>query len=239
MTFHDEFDGPLDVSAWSPGTKWIAHTPCNGGFDSSKFADPTDGFPFTIRDGVLFIEARKTTDQWESGLLSSADPDGNGFAQQYGYFEMRAKMPQGPGTWPAFWLLGTHRLKEKVRDDFEVDIVEQYGHAPNRLHNVLHWWFPDQTHKGAGHVSWVDDMTADFHTYGCIIDEQFIVMYFDGKEVWRYETPDMAKRELYVLVNLALGPGWPTDHTPNPSFMEVDYIRVYAKKFTADVRSME
>ena len=31
-----------------------------------------------------------------------------------------------------------------------------------------------------------------------------------------------------VLVNLALGSGWPIDHTPNPSTMKVDYIHVFA-----------
>jgi hypothetical protein len=32
-----------------------------------------------------------------------------------------------------------------------------------------------------------------------------------------------------LLLNLALGPGWPIDKTPNPSVMEVDYVPVYAK----------
>ncbi len=32
---------------------------------------------------------------------------------------------------------------------------------------------------------------------------------------------------LYVMVDLALGGGWPIDHPPNPSFLYVDYIRVW------------
>jgi hypothetical protein len=55
-------------------------------------------------------------------------------------------------------------------------------------------------------------------------------MYFDGIEVWRTATPEVHNKPLMVLVNLALGPGWPIDKTPNPSTMEVDYIRVYARK---------
>jgi hypothetical protein len=31
-----------------------------------------------------------------------------------------------------------------------------------------------------------------------------------------------------ILVNLGLGSGWPIDKTPNPSIMEVDYIRVWS-----------
>ena len=44
--------------------------------------------------------------EWHSGNLSSVDPDHNGFAQQYGYFETRCQMPDsGNGAWPAFWLV--------------------------------------------------------------------------------------------------------------------------------------
>jgi hypothetical protein len=32
-----------------------------------------------------------------------------------------------------------------------------------------------------------------------------------------------------VLVNLALGSGRPITETPNPSYMYVDYIRVYSE----------
>jgi hypothetical protein len=33
-----------------------------------------------------------------------------------------------------------------------------------------------------------------------------------------------------VLANLAMGPDWPIDETPNPSVMELDYIRAYKAK---------
>jgi len=56
-------------------------------------------FPFTLEGGILRIEARKNDKgKWESGLLASADGNGRGFSQQYGYFEMRAKLPKGPGS---------------------------------------------------------------------------------------------------------------------------------------------
>jgi hypothetical protein len=32
---------------------------------------------------------------------------------------------------------------------------------------------------------------------------------------------------MLILVDLALGAGWPIDHTPNPSIMKVDYVRAY------------
>ena len=231
ITFQDEFDSPLSVSAWGSGTKWIAHTPYHGDFGDSKFADPRDGFPFIVKDGILSIAARKdSTGKWESGLLCSVDTAGKGFAQQYGYFEMKAKFPKGPGTWPAFWLLALRRLIDKQNMGFEVDIIEQYGREPDIHHAVLHWWYPDKKHKGVGDQFVVDEMYKDFHTYGFMWDEEQMIWYFDGVELWRFPTPEESKTPHYVLVNLALGPGWPIDKTPNPSYMLVDYVRVYAKR---------
>jgi hypothetical protein len=49
QTFSEDFDS-LDVSAWGPGTRWIAHTPWNGDFGSAAFSDPKPGFPFTTQE---------------------------------------------------------------------------------------------------------------------------------------------------------------------------------------------
>ena len=230
LTFDDEFNGPLDVSATGPGTKWIAHTPSFTDFGDAAFANPDPGTtPFSVQDGVLTIEARQKNGKWTSGLLSSVDPKGNGFSQQYGYFEMSAKFPVGAGTWPAFWLLSQPSLVDKKRSGVEVDVVEQYGLSANLLHTTFHWWFADKPHGAVADTFNVADMTKDFHRYGFLWDERQMVWYFDGVELWRQSTPPEARVPMYVLVNLALGGGWPVDKTPNPSRMLVDYVRVYAR----------
>jgi hypothetical protein len=228
-TFSEEFDGPLDVSAWGPGTRWISHTPYSGDFGDARFGDPGPDSPFTVEDGILRIEARKGENGWRAGLLSSADPKGEGFSQQYGYFEMRAKFPQGPGTWPAFWLLGIEQLKDRSRTQIEIDVVEQYGVNPYALHTTVHLWYPDGKHWAEGEPALVTGMTEGFHTYGVLVGEEETVFYYDGSELRRTKTPEEAKVPLYLLVNLALGGGWPIDATPNPSVMEVDYVRAYAR----------
>ncbi len=238
VTFDEEFDD-LSVSAWGPageeGTRWIAHTPWHGDFGDARFTDPQPGFPFTIEDGVLRIEARKIDGRWRSGLLSAVDPNGNGFKQKYGYFECRAKLPEGPGTWPAFWLMGTKSLKRVSgntgpRVNPEIDVLEHYGHWPWRYHYVLHQWGlggAESKHQGKRFA--VLGMEDDFHTYGVMIDEETITLYFDGVELHREKTPDCVKVPLFPLVNLALGPGWPTDKTPDPSVMLVDYVKIWQK----------
>jgi hypothetical protein len=230
ITFDEDFSQKdLSVSPWGPGTRWIAHTPYAGDFGDARFANPTKDFPFTIDGGILRIEAKKVGDRWQSGLLASVDPKGNGFSQKYGYFEMRAKFPGGPGTWPAFWLLGVPKLLDKSKTQIEIDVVEHYGVHPNSLHTVVHLWYPDKKHKGDAGVFIVGGMAEDFHRYGVMVEPDFITFYFDGVLLRKVKTPEEAKVPMYLLVDLALGSGWPIDKTPNPSYMYVDYVRAYAK----------
>jgi len=228
VTFSEEFD-KLSVSPWGPTTRWIAHTPWNGDFGDARFADPQPGFPFTIDNGILRIEARKGADgRWESGLLAGHDLKGNGFAQQYGYFEMRAKLPPGKGVWPAFWLMGTERARYAV----EVDVMEYYGHDPRALHSVYHVWSMDKIYPER-HVPYVTrletDLTDDYHRFGVMIEARWTTFYLDGTPYWRIATPPEFAQPLFPLLNLALGSGWPITETPNPSYMFVDYVRIYAK----------
>jgi beta-glucanase (GH16 family) len=235
LVFSEDFDDVLNVSPSGPNTRWIAHTPWHGDFGDAQFADPRLGFPFTLSGGILRIEARKNNDgKWQSGLLSSADENGRGFSIMYGYFEMRAKLPPGPGVWPAFWL-GTIADKTKPpADGVEVDVLEYYGHAPGSYQTNVHVW-PANGSGGATDTRYKPhavevpsgSLTADFNTYGVLVTPDWIIFYLNRREVARDKTPPEHGRPLHVLLNLALGSGFPIDRTPNPSFMYVDYVHVY------------
>ena len=230
LTFDESFD-QLDVSAWGPGTRWIAHTPWNGDFGDAQFANPEPGFPFTIEDGMLRIEARRGQDgRWRSGLLASTDHYGNGFAQQFGYFEMRAKLPRGAGLWSAFWLIANRNEDTSA----EVDVIEHYGAFPDMYESVVHVW--KKTERGRSykallrHKVRAGSLYEDLHTYGVSIDADWTIFYLDRVELGRTPTPPEHHQPMFILVNLALGAGWPIDQTPSPSFMYVDYIRSYQRK---------
>ncbi len=227
MTFDDEFDD-LSVSASGPGTRWFTATKEN--FGDARFVEQKDGFPFSAEKGILRIEAAKKDGGWQSGIIASADPKGGGFSQKFGYFEMRAKFPKSKGMWPAFWLLGQPSLTDKKRPNPEIDVVEHYGVLPNAVQSTLHVWFPDGRHTAKGDFIAAPGLTDDFHTYGVLVDEANVVWYFDGVEVQRQKTPEEAKVPLYMIVNLAMGGGWPIDQAVSPSYMYVDYVRAYAKR---------
>lgn len=229
LVFDENFD-TLDVSGWGTGTRWIAHTPWNGDFGDALFVDPEPDFPFTVENGILRIEASKGEDGlWRSGLLASSDPSGAGFHLEFGYFEMRAKLPQGPGVWPAFWLIHNTGPDSSL----EIDVLEFYGHQPDVYHSVVHVWPKNDTLEkqtfALDHAVPSGSLSEAFHDYGVSVGKEEIVFYLDGQEMGRVPTPLEHMGPMFILLNLALGSGWPIEETPDPSFMYVDYVRAYRR----------
>ena len=247
----------LGVSANGPigpgGTTWIAHTPYAG--DWFAFNDPVGGQnPFALDGDGLSITVRKNGnpnngfDGYTGGLLASVDGHGNGFAQQYGYFEVSMKTPGGPNTWPAFWLLSRNGLVEPDIDVAEIDVTESYGNygaGPNNRpagdpnHSVAGWhgWGSDGTPTGDGFTSDVAGLTTGYHTYGVDVEPTGLTYYVDRRVVWTAPIYEAARHPMYVLLDLALGggnfnnaggTGFDWNLTPSGSALSVRYVAVWA-----------
>lgn len=231
MTFDDEFH-KLDISAHGPGTTWIAHTPWNGDFGDAAFANPGPDGPFAVSAQGLAITATEGADgKWRSGLICSVDKDGagqQGFAQRYGYFEMKAKLPTGPGTWPAFWLVGTDKSKSAA----EIDVIEYYGAFDRYFHSTEHVWVNGRDQR---HLSYMEQvppglLSSQYNRFGVLIEPDQTSFYLNRQEIWSTPTPPEYRQPMYMLANLALGGGWPTDRLKSPEVMQIAYIRAYQRK---------
>jgi Glycosyl hydrolases family 16 len=227
MTFNEPFHR-LNVSNHGPGSAWIAHTPWNGDFGDDTFDAPGPGGPFTASPQGLTITARKDgKGQWHTGLLCSLVPTPagpSGFAQRYGYFEMKAKLPDGPGVWPAFWLVGTGPSKAP-----EIDVIEYYGAFRDAYRITEHLW----THNTdtLQLTTAVDvppgSLSAGYNTFGVLIEAEKTIFYLNRKQVWSTPTPPQFRQPLYMLIDLAIGGGWPSDHLTSPQRLQVAYVRAY------------
>src|SRR5262249_34953865 len=60
------------------------------------------------------------------------------FAQAYGRFEARIKIPRGQGIWPAFWMMGDDVARVDWPDCGEIDIMENIGREPGMVYGSLH-----------------------------------------------------------------------------------------------------
>ena len=245
-TFTDDFNSLSLFKSGKGGTWWTVfgsgggavfnHTlPGNG--EKELYVDPSYtgtgttplGLnPFSISNGVLNITADQAPAaalpflagyQYTSGLLNTKTT----FAQQYGYFEVRAKLPAGDGLWPAIWLLPANFTSTP-----EIDIMEQLGKDPSTIYQTAHTKLPGYNYtSSAVHLANPDQ----FHTFGMRWDKNYIVWYVDGVETSRAPTAADMNTPMYLLIDLAVGgnfPGNPDSTTPFPSSMSIDYVHVYS-----------
>jgi beta-glucanase (GH16 family) len=230
LTFNDDFS-KLDISAYGPGTTWIAHTPWNGDFGADFFGNPGPGGPFLVtKDGLSITDTKGADGKWQAGLICSragADPDSEGFAQQYGYFEMKAKLPDGPGVWPGFWLVGVDRSQGTS----EIDVMEYYGHDNASYRTTEHVWVQgkDQWHHGDKFDVPPGQLTSAYNTYGVLITPDRATFYFNRKAYWSAPLPAQYRQPMYLLADFAIGGFWPYDKLTSPKTMDIAYIRAYAK----------
>ena len=243
LAFFDDFRH-LAISPRGPlfrGVRWMAHTPWNGDFGAAAFVDPSPAGsaapgPFSLGpDGLSITAARDDTGHWHSGLIAGADAAGHGAIQgagvRYGYFDARMKLPPGPGTWPAFWLMSlapAHDLAPAV----EIDVMEYYGHATSAYQAALHVWYRGKDKARSRHFlhsSLVADgaLVDRWHDYAVAIGPAEIVWYLDRTVVWRQPTPPELTGPAYPLVDMALGSGYSVQATPNPSVLGLRYVRVW------------
>ena len=188
------------------------------------------------RGGSLVITARKEqmsgTADWGGQRYSSARLLTAGKASwTYGYFEVRAKLPCGKGTWPAIWMLGSGGDWPAVG---ELDIMEQTGREPTKLFSTTHTT-SGSGGNGAGGATQVSDACTAFHTYQMLWTAQQITFGIDGKAHFTYVNAGTGKAQWpfdapqFLILNVAIGGdlGGPVDDAIFPVKMEVDFVRVY------------
>jgi beta-glucanase (GH16 family) len=222
LSFSDEFD-TMDVVPNNGSGTWFA--PVHAPFGAAKFISPDAATnPFSVANGQLTVSMSQVNGVWQSGTMQTVNSSGQGFAQEYGYFEMRAAFHGGAGSWPAFWLLPQDTSIPRP----EVDIVEAYGGDPDGHHQAVHvrsGSVHDWDSNYSGLASSMFDGT--FHTYGAMITTDWIIVYFDGAELSRFPMNDFFRTPLYMVVSLAMDPSG-VAQASGAYDMVLDYVRAYA-----------
>ena len=246
QTFHDEFSAPL--SLWdaqsNPGGTWRpdfgyqgeqgvgSYTLVNNNeqqiYTSPYFRGANGNFPETPfvsnPDGTLSIWARPSNNNqlfdynYTSGLITTQPT----FSQTYGYFEMRADIPNAAGAWPAFWLIPADGSWPP-----ELDIMETLSSDPRAAWTTEHSGVGG--HSSNGRLSFIPDTADGFHTYAVSWTVKTLTWYIDGVEVFHTATPADMHKPMFIIANLALG-GWggAINQAALPAEFKIDYIRAYA-----------
>ena len=127
----DDFDGDsLDRTLWTPEES------CWGGGNNERQCYTDRPANIQVEDSILHLIAREETftgplraDSDESGQATQAYTSGKirtrGLADwTYGRFSARMKLPEGQGTWPAFWMMPSDSVYGRWPLSGEIDIME-------------------------------------------------------------------------------------------------------------------
>lgn len=187
-----------------------------------------------IENGVLNIRAIKTATDVISARVNTIK------SWTYGYFEMRARLPKGKGTWPAFWMMPKNG--NAWPGCGEIDIMEEVGADPNIVSSSIHC--TDYNHTigtqktAARNIGTAED---EFHIYALEWTEDYIKTYVDGQLLFTFANDKQGKdstwpfnKPFYLKLNLAWGGDWGgykgVDESALPATYTIDYVRVFQKK---------
>lgn len=241
LVWSDEFDGArLDYAKWA--VEENAHGGGNG--EMQFFVERPENV--RVEDGHLVIEARKerfdsagqVRDYTSARIRTKYRAD-----WKYCRVEVRAKLPQGRGIWPAIWMLPVENKYGGWASSGEIDIMELVGHEPNTVHGTLHYGskWPKNAHTGQPFVLKQGVFADDFHVFAMEWEEGEIRWFVDGElyqtqRKWHSDGgsfPAPFDQPFYLIFNVAVGgqwPGPPDAKTIFPQRMLVDYVRVYQRK---------
>ena len=262
LVWSDEFNGDkLDLSKWS---YWENDYPSKNGNFVDENGNLVDQYGFKakqyyLRDNVkveggnLVIEVKKENNKtvkidgvdrkilYSSGAIHTR----NLYNVKYGKIEMRAAMPKGIGTWPAFWLWPEGYSQSDGKPAIgEIDTVEIDGDEMNRVTGTAHVLRSDNTYEsfeGSDYKisKWSKEKLTNFNTYAVEWDDKEIKWLFNNKVYKRFSYKELEKKGLqnpfnqpyFIMINVALSKKTGEDGDVDfPTEMKVDYVRVYQKK---------
>ena len=213
--FGDEFSGAaLDRAKWTVYTGEVYNEELQRYVDRAENLYVAHGADAEgASDGALVIRARyepgvgfkAKRSEFTSGRLHGKS------SFRYGTATARMKLPAGSGLWPAFWLLGGGDWPASG----EIDVMENVG-DPAWVSVALH---------GPGYSGDTPLVRRDtlapgataWHEYAVTWAADSIVFRVDGAPVYRVTRADVARygppgaldSAKFVILNLALGGGYP------------------------------
>ncbi|MDE6160889.1 MAG: glycoside hydrolase family 16 protein [Muribaculaceae bacterium] len=253
LVWSDEFDDPMSlVRNWyfeKGGTGWgndEAQYYCLDG----KYGDLETA---TVSDGTLKITAHKVepSDATDGKSYVSTRMNTTG-AWQYGYIEMRAKLPATGGCWPAFWLLLQDGPSWIGDGGGELDVMEWVANEPQDVHFSCHSqnvtkdsgkYYVDpadgKSYRHSEHIA-IDNPTTEYHCFGMEWTHEYIKAYLDGVQYYYAPNPVPTTtdtswwpfdQKYYIKLNLAVGGSWggAIDPAFSSATYEIDWVRVYQK----------
>ncbi len=234
LVWADEFNGKglPDSTRWSydvGGSGW--------GNNEKQFYTQRRTENARLQDGKLIIEARKE-DYGGAHFTSARLVSKNKGDWKYGRIEVKAKLPQGRGVWPAIWMLPTNWVYGGWPKSGEIDIMEFVGYLPDSLYGSVHTGAFNHaigTNKTGGTLR--KNLSTVYHVYVIEWTPDEIKFFVDNEQYHQFKNNGSGSdawpfdQAFHLLLNIAVGGNWGgkfgIDEAIFPQRMEIDYVRVY------------
>jgi len=209
---------------------------------STPPCDVSEPNAYVGKDGNLHIVARQPL----KGIYTSARMKSAGlFGFQYGRVEVRARVPEAQGLWPAIWMLGSNISTVDWPSCGELDILERVDGAtmPDWNEGSVHGPGFTGTYLGTKFSFPAGQTAAGWHIYGMLWSKDKVAYYVDdpAEPYVTYTTASLVGlkgarwpfddgQSAFLILNLAVGGSWPGSPAATTRFpveMLVDYVRVY------------
>lgn len=234
LIWQDEFNGEgVDQSKWNFEIGDGCPNVCGWGNNELQFYREENT---SVSNGKLTIQARNQSfsgKSYTSSRLTTQDK----FEFQYGRVDIRAKLPEGQGIWPALWMLGANINQVSWPACGEIDIMEMIGGGDGRdnvTHGTVHWDDGGYaSYSGSKKVA-SGNLSDKYYVYSLIWTNTSIKWLINDEQ---YHVIDITpaglsefRQDFFLIMNVAVGgnwPGSPNSSTQFPQEMKVDYIRVF------------
>lgn len=231
LVWSDEFNGSIiDPANWT-------YDLGASGWGNNEWQNYTSSAAnSSVSNGLLTITAR----QEPGGGFTSARLKTQGLRSvQFGRIDVRAKLPQGQGIWPAIWMLGDNIGTASWPACGEIDIMELVGHQPATVHGTAHWGSSWNSHQYQGSSTTLPEgetFSDAFHVFSVVWEADQITWLLDDVPYFSLSPADMNGQPypfnapFFFILNVAVGgnwPGYPDASTAFPQQLVVDCIRVF------------
>ncbi|HNY14282.1 MAG TPA: glycoside hydrolase family 16 protein [Bacteroidales bacterium] len=236
LVWSDEFDysGLPDPALWNFDTSGNAS---GWGNRESQYYTARRLANAEVKEGFLSINALK--EEYRGFHYTSARLRTKGTGDWlYGRIEVKAKLPDGRGMWPAIWMLPTDWEYGGWPRSGEIDIMENVGYDPFVIVASAHtesYNHVKGTHKNAKIT--INTCYSDFHVYALEWEPQEYRVYVDDMLYFTFKNEGTGPKEwpfdkrFHLILNIAVGGNWGgakgIDDSIFPRKMLVDYVRVY------------
>ncbi|MBT6164152.1 MAG: glycoside hydrolase family 16 protein [Crocinitomicaceae bacterium] len=230
LVWSDEFDGTtVNLQNWT-------YDLGSNGWGNNEWQNYTNSSSnSSVSNGALTITARQEGSSYSSARLKT-----QGLQDfQFGRIDIRAKLPEGQGIWPAIWMLGINISDGGWPQCGEIDIMEMVGHEASTAHGTAHWGSEWNFHQYSGSSITLpngEHFSEEFHLFSVDWQEDQITWYMDNQEFYSIGANQMNGQpypfnaSFFFIMNVAVGgdwPGYPDATTTFPQEMIVDCVRVF------------